>query len=189
QRGFSSTAAEPSSGVGTTAATRRVESGGVLPSQTAAVRHTKIYREAPTTTGMSKEQKDKAIKAAVAQALTGGKEAADREAVAKDLTDSGTNAQAWFSGMVPDATFLGITIAASGGGKAPGVHQELNKVLKAAEKELQARYPGESLHEIARKLGVHDVKGLRPPKKATGGRRPRKHRFGRGIDINYRENP
>jgi hypothetical protein len=149
-----------------------------------------IHRDAATATasGMSEAQKAKLIAAALDQATETGGKADDRAAIAADLEDSGTDPETWFADMVPDATFLGLPIAKSGG-KVPGVHRELYDVLQKAEQELLSRYPGMTPKQVAAALGVYAIVGLRPPKKATGGSHPSMHCFGMAIDINYRGNP
>jgi Domain of unknown function (DUF4157) len=147
-----------------------------------------IHRAPAAGAGMSEEQKAKLIDAAVDQATESGGKAKDRAAIAADLEESDTDAETWFADIVPDATFLGIRIAKSGG-KVPGVHKELYDVLQQAEAELMSRYPDMTPKEVAKAVGVYSIVGLRPPKKATGGSHPSMHCFGMAIDINYRGNP
>ena len=90
--------------------------------------------------------------------------------------------------MIPDATFLGQRIRASGG-KAPGVHRALFEVLKRAERTLLGAHPGRTAEQLGKEMGIYDIAGLRPPKKATGGSLPSFHCFGLAIDINHDTNP
>jgi hypothetical protein len=147
-----------------------------------------IHREAAGS-GMSEERKAKLIAVALDQATVSGGDAKDRAALAEDLEDSDIHAESWFADMVPDATFLGLPIGKSAGSKAPGIHQELYDVLQQAEEELLSRHPGLSPRQVAKKLGVYAIVGLRPPKKATGGEGISMHCFGMAVDINYRGNP
>jgi Domain of unknown function (DUF4157) len=147
-----------------------------------------IHRDAAgTASGMSDQQRAKLIAAALDQATVSGGKAEDRAAIAKDLTDSDTDAETWFADIVP-GTFLGLPIGKSGG-KVAGVHRELLDVLQTAEQELLSRHPGLSPKQVAAALGVYAIVGLRPPKKATGGEHPSMHCFGMAVDINYRGNP
>ena len=72
----------------------------------------------PTSTSgrvpMSDAERSKLIAAAHMQATTAGKEA-DRQAIAATIKANGTNVNNWFAEMVPDATFVGQRIRASGG--------------------------------------------------------------------------
>ncbi len=142
----------------------------------------------PTASSMSADKRAKLIETALTQAKTGGA-AEDVAAVASDLKKSGTNADDWFADMVPDATFLGIPIKASGSSKAPGVHKEMLAALQQGEQALMAKYPGKSADQVAKALGVYSLVGLRRPKKATGGSRPSMHCFGMAVDMNYAGNP
>jgi hypothetical protein len=127
------------------------------------------------------------ISAAYKQATTAGT-AADRSAIAQTLKLNGTDAKAWFAGMVPDATFLGRHIRASGG-VAPGVHLAMLDALRRAEHRLLGTHSGRSAAQLGKDLGIRDIGGLRPPKKATGGTMPSMHCFGLAVDINYSTNP
>jgi hypothetical protein len=159
----------------------------------------------PAARAMTDAQRAKLIEQAVGQATAsaprakaaaGGKlTKAERAAItaADDMaeefaTRSRTTAEAWFAGIVPDATFLGVPIRKSGG-TVSGVHRELLAVLQAAEATLTGRYPGKSPRQLATLLGVYDIAGLRPPKNATGGSRPSMHCYGMAVDINYLGNP
>jgi hypothetical protein len=159
----------------------------------------------PAARAMTDAQRAKLIEQAVGQATAsaprakaaaGGKlTKAERAAItaADDMaeefaTRSRTTAEAWFAGIVPDATFLGVPIRKSGG-TVSGVHRELLAVLQAAEATLMGRYPGKSPRQLATLLGVYDIAGLRPPKNATGGSRPSMHCYGMAVDINYLGNP
>jgi hypothetical protein len=142
------------------------------------------------------ETVDQATAGAARAKLTAGGKLSKKEraaiaaadAMADDLKDSGTTAETWFAGMVPDASFLGIPIRRSGGA-VDGVHRELLAVLQAAEAALLKRHPGMTPRQVAATVGVYDIAGLRPPKNATGGTRPSMHCYGMAVDINYRGNP
>jgi hypothetical protein len=136
---------------------------------------------------MSDAERSKLIAAAHTQATTAGKEA-DRQAIAATLKANGTNVNRWFAEMVPDATFLGQRIRASGG-KAPGVHRALFEFLQRAERTLLDANPGRTAEQVGKEMGIYDIAGLRPPKKATGGSLPSFHCFGLAIDINHDTNP
>jgi len=136
---------------------------------------------------MSDADRSKLVAAAYRQATTAGT-AADRQAIAATLKANGTDAKTWFSDMVPDATFLGQRIRASGG-NAPGVHRALYEVLKRAERTLLDANPGRTPEQLGKQIGIYDIAGLRPPKKATGGSLPSFHCFGLAIDINHDTNP
>ena len=51
------------------------------------------------------------------------------------------------------------------------------------------RFPGLSKAQIAGHMGINQIAGLRPPKKATGGSAPSFHCFGLAVDINHPTNP
>lgn len=142
---------------------------------------------APASTPAARSSGDHAaqIKAAIVQATTAG-EAEDREALKKTLGK--IDVAAWFGGLVPDATFLGLPILASGG-KVPGVHGKLFDVLQGVERSLLAKYPGLSAGQLGKQFGLYRIVGLRPPKKATGGGKVSLHCFGLAIDINHKTNP
>jgi hypothetical protein len=128
-----------------------------------------------------------ATEAAIHQARCVGKRE-DIRAVEDALTANNTSIESWFAKHRSDATFLGVKIKASGG-KVDGVHQKLLDALQRAEKLLLAQNPGLSVAEVARKMNIHSIVGLRPPKKATGGALPSLHCFGLAIDINHPTNP
>ena len=137
---------------------------------------------------MSDAERKMHIAAALDQARTGG-ESADRIAVKATIEANHTNLDAWFAGMVPDATFLGRRIEKSGG-KAPGVHRALFEALQRAERTLLDRYPGRTPEQIGKDLGVYSISGLRPPKKPTGKNEGVSyHCFGLAVDINHDTNP
>jgi hypothetical protein len=136
---------------------------------------------------MSDSQRLKLVAAAYKQAMTAGT-AGDRQAIAATLKANGTDAKTWFGDMVPDATFLGQRIRASGG-SAPGVHRTLYEVLKRAERRLLDANPGRTPDQLGKQMGIYDIAGLRPPKKATGKSLPSFHCFGLAIDINHDTNP
>lgn len=77
----------------------------------------------------------------------------------------------WFADHVLDATFLGLRIRA-GGGRVPGVHQNLADRLALAEAALRDQFPGKGDDEIRSEPGIRSIGGLRKPKKATGGSTP-----------------
>jgi D-alanyl-D-alanine carboxypeptidase len=139
---------------------------------------------------MSDAERVKLIDAALKQATTAGKEE-DRRAIAATLRDNHADPATWFAGIVPDATFLGRQIRASDG-EVPGVHRALFDALKRAERTLLDNHPGRTAEQLGNDLGIRDIGGLRPPKKATGrtGReQPSLHCFGLAIDINSDTNP
>jgi hypothetical protein len=136
---------------------------------------------------MSDAERSKLVAAAYRQATTAGAEA-DRQAIAATLKANGTDATTWFKAMVPDATFLGQRIRASGG-NVPGVHRALYEVLKHAERSLLDANPGRTAEQLGKQMGIYDIAGLRPPKKATGGSLPSFHCFGLAVDINHDTNP
>ncbi|HEX6159226.1 MAG TPA: D-Ala-D-Ala carboxypeptidase family metallohydrolase, partial [Thermoanaerobaculia bacterium] len=141
----------------------------------------------PHKSTMSEAERRKHIAAAIDQARTAGT-SADRASIAATLKANGTDVDTWFGGMVPDATFLGRAIRASGG-KAPGVHRALFEALQRAERTLLDQYPGRTAEQLGKEMGIYDIAGLRPPKKATGGTLPSYHCFGLAIDINHDTNP
>lgn len=127
------------------------------------------------------------IGAAIEQAQSAGSET-DRAALARALHANGTSVAEWFGGMVPDATFLGVRIRASGG-SAAGVHREFLTVLRKAEAALLAKYPGKTAKQLGQDMGITHIAGLRPPKKATGGGQISMHCYGMAVDINHDTNP
>ena len=50
-------------------------------------------------------------------------------------------------------------------------------------------FPTLSKAQIAQRMNIHEVSGMRPPKKATGGSVPSNHCFGMAVDINHPTNP
>lgn len=129
----------------------------------------------------------RALATALTQAKTAGKKA-DQDAVANTLLYNKTTVDEWFGGLKFDAAFLDVPITASGG-RVPGVHSDLAGRLKIAEDDLIARFPGLSRAQIAGRMGINVISGVRPPKKATGGSLPSYHCFGLAIDINHPTNP
>jgi hypothetical protein len=127
------------------------------------------------------------ISAAIEQAQRAGSQE-DRTALAHALQANGTSVAEWFGGVVPDATFLGVGIRASGG-SVSGVHREFLAILKKAETALLAKYPGKTARQLGQDMGIAQIAGLRPPKKATGGGQISMHCYGMGIDINHDTNP
>ena len=109
-------------------------------------------------------------------------------AIAATLKANGTDPATWFAGIVPDATFLGQQIRASGG-EVTGVHRAMYDALKRAERTLLDDHPGRTAEELGKDLAIYDIAGVRPPKKATGGKLPSYHCFGLAVDINPDTNP
>jgi hypothetical protein len=136
---------------------------------------------------MSDAKRAELIAAALTQATTAG-EKADQMAIAATLRANDTDPATWFTSIVPDATFLGRQIRASGG-KVPGVHRALFDALKRAERTLLDDHPGRTAEQLGNDLGIYDIAGVRPPKKATGGALPSYHCFGLAVDINSNTNP
>jgi len=136
---------------------------------------------------MSDTRRADLIATAIRQATTAGNED-DRQAIAQTLKLNGSDIKRWFSDIVPDATFLGRLIRASGG-KVPGVHRSLFEVLQRAERMLLNAHPGRTAEELGKEFNIYDIAGIRPPKKATGGTLPSYHCFGLAIDINHDTNP
>jgi hypothetical protein len=148
----------------------------------------KAAKAATGVKAMTDEEEQAALDAAIEQATkTGGKQA-DRDAVENTLLYNGTDNATWWAGMVFDASFLDVPIRASGG-TVGGVHKELYARLQIAERRLQERFPGLNKAQIAGQMGIYDIAGLRPPKKATGGTLPSFHCFGLAVDINHDTNP
>jgi hypothetical protein len=158
-----------------------------VPYQTSAPIAGEVPASGSSRAPMSDSQRSKLVAAAYKQAMTAGT-AGDRQAIAATLKANGTDAKTWFSDMVPDATFLGQRIRASGG-SVPGVHRALYDVLKRAERRLLDANPGRTPEQLGKQMGIYDIAGLRPPKKATGGSLPSFHCFGLAIDINHDTNP
>jgi hypothetical protein len=158
-----------------------------VPYQTSAPSAGEVPAPGSSRAPMSDSQRSKLVAAAYKQAMTAGT-AGDRQAIAATLKANGTDAKTWFRDMVPNATFLGQRIRASGG-SAPGVHRALYEALKRAERRLLDANPGRTPEQLGRQMGIYDIAGLRPPKKATGGSLPSFHCFGLAIDINHDTNP
>jgi hypothetical protein len=136
---------------------------------------------------LSAEEQKAALEAALKQATTGGSAAArkDMEVV---LSNHDQEYDKWFSGLDFSATFLDVPIKPSGG-KTPGVHKELLERLQLAEQLLAKDFPGLTKAQIAGKMGIKAIVGVRPPKAATGASQPSAHCFGLAIDINHPTNP
>ena len=164
--------------------TRRMSSSQAFP---APARTGASTSAAPGRASMSAAKRDELIAMALTQATTAGTKE-DREAIAATLKANRTDLATWFGGIVPDATFLGRQIRASGG-KVPGIHRELLVVLKRAERTLLDKHPGRTAEQLGKGLGLYEIKGIRPPKKASGGKRPSLHCFGLAVDINHDTNP
>ena len=128
-----------------------------------------------------------ALQNALSQAKTAGKKA-DQDAVANTLLYNNTTVDDWFGSLKFDAAFLDVPITASGG-SVPGVHSDLAGRLKIAEDDLIKRFPGLTKAQIAGKMNINVISGVRPPKKATGGTLPSYHCFGLAVDINHPTNP
>src|SRR3954447_15913362 len=158
-----------------------------VPYQTSAPFAGEVPASGSSRAPMSDSQRLKLVAAAYKQAMTAGT-AGDRHAIAATLKANGTDVKTWFNDMVPDATFLGQRIRASGG-SAPGVHRALYDVLKRAERRLLDANPGRTPEQLGKQMGIYDIAGLRPPTKATGGSLPSFHCFGLAIDINHDTNP
>ena len=114
-----------------------------------------------------------------------------------DIVGAGKTVQDWFSGIVPEATFMDLPIGPSGASNVSGVHRELLDHLETAEKNLiqlmdkaHGKTPAfSSKREYAEKIGLYSVNGLRLPSNATGGERPSMHCYGLAVDVNYKGNP
>jgi hypothetical protein len=175
---------EPSSATSAASATSASSASGPIAIDPATV---KAAKAATGVKAMTDDEKRKALEAAVKQVGTLGKKA-DRDAVANTLLFNGTDNASWWGGMVFDASFLDVPITPSGGA-VPGVHGELYARLAKAEKKLISLFPGLSKAQIAGKMGIYEISGVRPPKKATGGTLPSFHCFGLAVDINHPTNP
>jgi hypothetical protein len=141
----------------------------------------------PAASSQAEKQRKAAIEAAVKQATTGG-DASVRADMEATVLAAGKTLAEWFSGLVPDAKFLGKSIAASGGAIS-GVHQELYERLQMAEQALLNLHPGRTAAQLGADLGLNGISGVRIPKKATGGTLPSNHCFGLAVDINASTNP
>jgi hypothetical protein len=139
----------------------------------------------PSAKPMSETERARLVEAAKEQG-SGGSEALTAQMEA--ALPKGMKLDEWFAGHVPDATFLGLRIRASGG-SSPGVHEKFLAQLQKAEAALRAKFPGQDDDAIRAQLGVTDIAGLRPPKLATGGSMPSMHCFGMAVDINAATNP
>jgi hypothetical protein len=139
----------------------------------------------PSAKPMSEEERERLVEAAKTQGSSG---TAAITAQMERALPEGVTLDDWFADHVPDATFLGLRIRASGG-KSPGVHARFLAALQKAEAALRAKFPGDDDGLIRAKLGVRDIGGLRPPKLATGGSLPSMHCFGMAIDIDAATNP
>lgn len=167
-------------------------SPSAAPPDTAAIttldpKKVKAAKAATGATVLTEEDKKAALEAALKQATQAGKQA-DRDDISNTLLYNGTDDEKWWGGMVFDAAFLDVPIQKSGGDVA-GVHSELYARLQIAEQRLIKRFPGLSKGQIAGQMGIYQIAGLRPPKKATGGSAPSFHCFGLAIDINHPTNP
>lgn len=150
----------------------------------------KKVKAAKAATGakvLTAEEKKAALEAAMKQATKVGLKQ-DRDDISNTLLYNGTDDDTWWGGMVFDAAFLDVPIEKSGGDVA-GIHSELYSRLQIAEQRLIERFPGLSKAQIAGQMGIKQINGLRPPKKATGGSAPSFHCFGLAVDINHPTNP
>jgi hypothetical protein len=136
---------------------------------------------------LSAEEQKAALEAALKQATSGGtaKARKDMEVV---LENHDLDYDTWFGGLEFSATFLDVPIKPSGG-TTPGVHKDLLGRLEIAEKLLAKQFPGLSKGQIAGKMNIKQIVGVRPPKAATGASQPSAHCFGLAIDINHATNP
>jgi hypothetical protein len=138
---------------------------------------------------MTDAERQRLIEAARKQGSSGS--GAIREQMEASLPDNGDRRMTldeWFADHVPDATFLGMRIRESGG-PSPGVHRIMLGRLRLAEDALRGQFPGADDAAIRARLGLRTISGLRPPKLATGGKRPSLHCFGMAIDVNRDTNP
>ena len=144
-------------------------------------------RAATGTKPLTEAEQQKAMTAALDQARTGGSKQArtDIDAV---LDKYGLTVDKWFAGMNFSASFLDVPIQPSGG-TTSGVHEQLLARLVMAEKTLAKQFPGLTKAQIAGKMGIYEIVGVRPPKAATGASQPSAHCFGLAIDINHPTNP
>ncbi len=143
----------------------------------------------PSAKPMSEPERERFVEAAKQQGSSGSEKLkAQMEAALPMRGGTRLTLDEWFADHVPDATFLGLRIRASGG-TSPGVHKEFLTRLQKAETALRATFPGQADEAIRARLGVTDIAGLRPPKLATGGTLPSMHCFGMAVDINAATNP
>ena len=150
-------------------ATSTRSSGGAASANTSASLRETISEAEGAGTGTDRNG---LIGAAIHQARTAGRPE-DRHAIKATLEAHQSTVEDWFSGLVPDATFLGLPIRASSG-KVPGVHRKFFDALQRAERALLAKHPGLAPAELRKKLGhLQSLVGLRPPKQATSGTLPR----------------
>ena len=100
------------------------------------------------------------------------------------LQHAGTNQTAWERNLQRNATFMGLRITR-------GIHQELAIRLTNAETYLRTRpaHRGLSDAQIAARIGLYSISGLRTAGIAVSGSRISYHAFGLAIDVNYRGNP
>jgi hypothetical protein len=155
------------------------------------------------TPASAAESRAKYIATAILLAKTGGEGAGETEeqrkaakeaaeaSVKRDI-EKGTkkDIDAWFQGLEPDATFLGLRIHRSSPDEPPGVHHELAVKLTAAEASLVNTKAGEKPLEAAARLGVKDISGMRVPKTPTGKTSGASmHCFGLAVDIDHDNNP
>jgi hypothetical protein len=150
----------------------------------ATVRPAKAATGAPALT---EAERKAAVAAAISQAKTAGT-ASSRKDMEVVLDNHGQTYEGWFGDIIPNATFLDVPISPSGG-TTSGVHRELAARLALAEAHLSRQFPGLSKAQIAGKMGIYQIAGVRPPKSSTGGSQPSAHCFGLAIDINHPTNP
>jgi hypothetical protein len=95
---------------------------------------------------------------------------------------------AWFDGLDPQASFLGLRIRPSSAGEAWGVHSQLAQRLHAAEQVLIKS--GETPAAAAKRLQIKSISGMRVPKVPTGKTSGASmHCFGLAVDIDHESNP
>jgi hypothetical protein len=97
--------------------------------------------------------------------------------------------QSWFSGIVPNARFLGLPIQKSDDSVAPGVHRVFLDRLQEAERILMKNAGLSSPEEAADFYGIVKITGLRQPKLSNSGEVPSLHAYGLAVDINGKNNP
>jgi hypothetical protein len=186
----SQTPTGPTSTGSTKGSTAAADAGQPVASDTKVAIDPTTVVPAKAATGakkLSAEEQKAALAAALKQATTGGnvKARKDMEVV---LDNYDVNYDGWFGGLDFSATFLDVPIKPSGG-NTPGVHKELLERLEIAEKVLAEQFPGLSKGQIAGKMNIKQIVGVRPPKAATGASQPSAHCFGLAIDINHATNP
>lgn len=140
---------------------------------------------------MDPAKRKQAIDTAVREATTERKGVQDQDIIAlsNTLVYNKTTVEKWFGDLVPNATFLDVPVRPSTGSSVSGVHKLLDNRLRKAEEQLVKAFPTLTKAQIAKKVGIRDIGGVRQPKKASGGSLPSYHCFGLAIDINADTNP